>query len=515
MTQFYYPINKINSFPIINSLDLIQTDENWMSSFMPVLNEQFYDMRGAGKTFISYGNETERLNYFPTSVEGGNCDFFPAPQLCRVDANTGNSFLSWFYGDMKSYNGYPAGYGGFSEPLISSTPGSALLKPYFSYNESFNKVKAISNGSEINTEFKVIGIGHNLNQLPIGRTMTGDLIAPDSCVILSSTTSEILHTGGTNLNSNAGPIPFFADPKNGIAIGVIENINCEISYTDWDEWWGGYLIHKVPVTFTIFYKTELFLTIPKHSVVNKFLDYDLNVNTYVFGNGTGNFNTLNQVIKKDGDRFEIATSFGEQFPSVYYAGEKNLLVEKLYFWSPEPNEAFNTIVADKFNIYPFSNGAKVNNSTLVINRRSLEAIDPTNTQGDGLDEFEFDLEIDNTNVDSIFCCSDMAYTVLGGVKSQGKDLIIFALRDGAGFYTCDISEFIPVGNEIINFTYENGIIYIGHVDDTGLINYKLLIPDLPLARFEKVTYEFKKLGISFIPCQTHCMAKGGIVSKIY
>lgn len=508
-------INKINSFPIINSLDLIKTDENGMSSFMPALNEQVYDMQGAGKTFISYGDDTERLNYFPTSVEGGNCDFVAPNQECRLN-DIGHSFLSWLYGDMKNFNGYPAGYGGFSEPLILRTPGSSTLKPYFSFNESFNKVKAISDGSEVNTAFKVIGISHNLNQLPFGKTIDGDKLAPDTCFVLNSPISEIQYTGGTNLNSSTGEVPFFADPENGIAIGVIENINCEISYTEWVEDLG-YLIKKVPVTFTIFYKTELFLTIPRHSVVNNFLDYDLNINTSVFGNGSGNinFNIPNQVIKKHGDRFEIATSFGDQFPSVYYAGEKSLLAAKIYFYSPDDNEAFNSIVADKFNIYPFSNGAVVNNSILVINRRSLEAIDPTNTQGDGLDEFEFDLEIDNTYADSIFCCSDMAYTVLGGVKSQGKDLIIFALRDGAGFYTCDISEFIPLGNEIINFSYENGIIYIGHLDDTGAINYKLLIPDLPLARFEKVTYEFKKLGISFIPCQTHCMAKGGIVSKIY
>lgn len=509
-------INKINSFPIINSLDLIETDENGMSSFMPSLYEKVYDMQGAGKTFLSYGNGTERLNYFPTSVEGGNCDFVAPHQLCAANLNTGNSFLSWFYGDMKNFAGYPAGYGGFSEPLISVLPESITFKPYFKYNESFNKVKAISDGQEINTAFKVIAMSHNQNQLPFGKTFDGELLAPDDCRILTNPISQIQYTGGTNLNSNTGLVPFFADPENGIAIGIIENINCEVTYTEWVQG-SGYQIKKTEIAFTVFYMTELFLTIPQHTVVNRFLDYDLNVNTAVFGNVAGYLNTNipNQVIKKYGERFEIATNFGDIFPSVYYAGEKNLLVDKLYFWSPDSNEAFNAVVADKFNIYPFSNGARVNNSTLVINRRSLEAIDPTNSQGDGLDQFEFDLEIDNTDLDPIFCCSDMAYTVLGGIKSQGKHLIIFALRDGKGFYTCDITKFIPVENELSNFCYENGIIYIGHINDTGEINYKILIPDLPLARFEKVTYEFKKLGISFIPCQTHCMAKGGIVSKIY
>lgn len=109
------------------------------------------------------------------------------------------------------------------------------------------------------------------------------------------------------------------------------------------------------------------------------------------------------------------------------------------------------------------------------------------------------------------------YTVLfsqpyNGTSDLSKN-IYFILRDGGGYYKVDISDII--GDKNLSYGgYDNGFVLLGLTDNTDVINYVMLQVDIPRPKLNgKVQYDFKKIGISFIPCQTHCMGQGGILSK--
>lgn len=110
-----------------------------------------------------------------------------------------------------------------------------------------------------------------------------------------------------------------------------------------------------------------------------------------------------------------------------------------------------------------------------------------------------------------------AYTVLFSESYSGNSelnkIIYFILRDGSGYYKVDLSEII--GDKKLSYGgYDNGFVLLGLTDSSDVINYIMVKVGIPRPKLSgKVEYNFNKIGISFIPCQTHCMGQGGILSK--
>lgn len=111
------------------------------------------------------------------------------------------------------------------------------------------------------------------------------------------------------------------------------------------------------------------------------------------------------------------------------------------------------------------------------------------------------------------------YDAYGLLVDPINKIIYFILADGSGYYVMDLRGKV---DQIHFFGIINkNQIMIGSYNqpdpDTRFNSYNII--DFELIRTDikptKILFDFNKLNISFIPCQTHCMAKGGIVSKVY
>lgn len=108
------------------------------------------------------------------------------------------------------------------------------------------------------------------------------------------------------------------------------------------------------------------------------------------------------------------------------------------------------------------------------------------------------------------------YTAL--VDPFNKHLYLI-LADGSGFYDVSLEPY--VNGPILNYINLNEDSFIlGAIDPSKPVwnPLKYFKLDFNLIRFRikprVITYEFNKIGLTFIPCHTHCMGKGGIISKV-
>lgn len=513
-------INKEGEFPIIGQLDLDVSDFG-VSGVLPALSEPRYDLVGAGKTFMSYGSlnpadDIEQIPYKPIPGELGYCDFAPDFKY-SVGLGSGDGILGMFYKGMTTATGLAVDDNFHSEPTLGMQSTGLII---FVEDETYNTVR--NNPFRPNVGYKVEVIG-TYDDLPYSYDLNNVQCAPDSCTVLNTVETDVTFEGGEDVNVGGQIIPFYPDPEIGLGIAALRGIQCKFNTRrPHPEYQDTYIFEEKIITVNILFHAKINILSIKHSLISSSINHDLSVTTNKFGTYNGlygdNEYPVTQIIKQRGNTVEFATQISQTAgsPGLYYKIENGELIERIYFQATTRNDldAFKLIVADKFGMYPYSSGSSIYGNKLYITRQSLEAVDPAININSLTQTEVFNLNITSPDYSPVFSCSDGPYTVIAGAEIDNKQQLIFALRDGTGCYTCDISEYL-LNKQLNNFGYQNGIIYLGLIDENSEINYTVLIPDLPVARFEKVTYEFKKLNISFIPCQTHCLAKGGIVSKIY
>lgn len=214
--------------------------------------------------------------------------------------------------------------------------------------------------------------------------------------------------------------------------------------------------------------------------------------------------------------FKGAFMFGGAGLGIYLETQDGTIISKKYFNAPRYGSDINNnlinFISNLYDLYPMS--YDINKDVLInLPKMNMEAISTL----DASNELIYLDDTENYSDFNYFGASDGAYTVIAGGMSNGADEIIFLLRNGKGWYNLKLNDLLDEQQTVDYFSYEYGIIYLGingmNPDDP--IKYLAVIPNLPFQRVPLLTYDFKKLGISFIPCQTHCMAKGGIVSKVH
>lgn len=114
------------------------------------------------------------------------------------------------------------------------------------------------------------------------------------------------------------------------------------------------------------------------------------------------------------------------------------------------------------------------------------------------------------------------YSFIRGVYCYIVDpinkLIYITLRNGAGYYLFDLNEYTPTGGSLAYFAVlDDSTIRVGYYIENDFniiyydINYELILIKI---NQQKISYDLKKINVSFLPCQTHCMGKGGIITKV-
>lgn len=108
------------------------------------------------------------------------------------------------------------------------------------------------------------------------------------------------------------------------------------------------------------------------------------------------------------------------------------------------------------------------------------------------------------------------YTALIDIYNQHLYLI---LADGSSYYDTSLSEYL--NGAILNYVHlDSNNFILGVIDPSkpvwNPLNYLKFNFELIQIKTKPrvITYDFNKIGITFIPCHTHCMGKGGITSKV-
>lgn len=162
-------------------------------------------------------------------------------------------------------------------------------------------------------------------------------------------------------------------------------------------------------------------------------------------------------------------------------------------------------------IYPFSFGVKGNVSKIIIPKYSLDLVVAEDEENYFIN---IEREYVSSNGDDLFIVSDGIYSCLMDVYNKKA---YFILRDGAGYYDLDLNNY----SDILDFFGYDGQqrqIYLGKLTDAQYLEneYKKLSIYIQGVKRkpQPIIFDFKKLNFSIFPCQTACMGKGGILSKV-
>lgn len=316
----------------------------------------------------------------------------------------------------------------------------------------------------------------------------------------------------------------FPIPNLGISCGAIYNYSFQIEVSTWNENTLTYDVEIVDYSCSLFFTSKVYFLSYDYLIKNNyFSENKLNENLITSGSTNTPLarNYLSVIQSMGFGAFKGAFAFGGAGLGVVIEAQDSTVLSELYFAIPiyasDVNNNIRKLIKDNYDLYPMAYDIK---KDLLINlpRMNMEAVSTLLAD----DELIYLDETENYSDFNYFGANDGAYTVIaGGMQysdnSSMMDEIIFLLRNGKGWYNLKLNDLLTEQETVDYFSYEYGIIYLGinGINPDDPIKYLAVIPNLPFQRVPLLTYDFKKLGISFIPCQTHCMAKGGIVSKVH
>lgn len=316
----------------------------------------------------------------------------------------------------------------------------------------------------------------------------------------------------------------FPIPNLGISCGAIYNYSFQIEVSTWNENTLTYDIEIIDYSCSLFFTSKVYFLSYDYLIKNNYFSEN-KLNENLITSGSTNVplarNYLSVIQSMGYGAFKGAFAFGGGGLGVVVEAQDSTVLSELYFAIPlytsDINNNIRELIKNNYDLYPMAYDIK---KDLLINlpKMNMEAISTL----DASNELIYLDDTENYSDFNYFGASDGAYTVIaGGMQysdnSSMMDEIIFLLRNGKGWYNLKLNDLLDEQQTVDYFSYEYGIIYLGinGINPDDPIKYFAVIPNLPYERVPLLTYEFKKLGISFIPCQTHCMAKGGIVSKVY
>ena len=550
-------------FPIkaVFNLDQLPIDKTQDGSrWLPALSDaQEYWQKSGQLVQMSIANSPlKRVPYFPTEKVKGeydkpikqalglagavtgvindllNTDIKPIVPNCDFSAN-----VNLRVGDDACSGLYPFLYPNHDIPQLTPTePTDVTLNTTIApvgliADTGFNTIKYGSINSNVGYKLNFI----QGNPPPMNKMADGT--EEPARIIPSSGTPQSVNMSFTQTIKEPifppEPIPeepylkFYEDilfpiPNLGISCGAIYNYSFQIEVKTWNENTLTYDFEIVDYSCSLFFTSKVYFLSYDYLIKNNYFSEN-KLNENLITSGSSNIplarNYLSVIQSMGYGAFKGAFAFGGSGLGVVVEAQDSTVLSELYFAIPlytsDINNNIRKLIKDNYDLYPMAYDIE---KDLLINlpRMNMEAVS-TLLADDELIYLEGSENYSNFNY---FGASDGAYTVIaGGMQysdnSPMMDEIIFLLRNGKGWYNLKLNDLLTEQETVDYFSYEYGIIYLGinGINPDDPIKYLAVIPNLPFQRVPLLTYDFKKLGISFIPCQTHCMAKGGIVSKVH
>ncbi len=536
-------IPKLGNFPIKAVFELDQLPQDITSDgsrWLPQLTDanKYWGIGGQKTTaFITDIFNTRKINFNPINAFDELLNPTPNayfPYSCSASADSSSPY---FYDGImyKLYKGMDKGQGATylsNEPELTLNMTIPLLE-----DKTYNTMDRF--GQLINIAYKT-QIAESNSPLPYS-TLSDGSIVPATCLGCSGASTIYFQFDEPIRKINTTPpfIPPFFDiiypfPQLGVGVAGMYGITLNLRKITWDAENSVYVNEFIDININLYISAKFYFQGWNYLIKNNYFSQNKLIEKKAT-KGLINSNNLQavyrEVVQTDGNGgFKMAILFGGTGVCAYVEGQDAIIFKEQYHYYTGAVDIESQLnwIAETFNLYPMANGAEIKNvlEGIEMTTRSIEAIDaeptPENLE---INLIEWDSEQDGIlqTFSNLFSMSDGAYTVVAGLGVSSNETafddrnILFILRNRKGWYNLNLSEIINYDQTINYFAYSNGIIYLGIKGEFPAypIKYFAVIPNLPYERMPLLTYEFKKLGISFIPCQTHCMAKGGIVSKVY
>lgn len=536
-------IPKLGNFPIHAVFELNELPQDITSDgsrWLPELTDanKYWGIGGQKTTpYITNIFSTKKINFNPANSFNEVLNPKPNAYFPYICSATADASSPYFYDGImyKLYNGMDKGSGLVylsNEPELTLNMSVPLLE-----DKTYNTMDKF--GNIVNIAYKT-QIAESNSPLPYS-TLSDGSIVPATCLGASGASTIYFQFDEPIRKINTMPpfIPPFYDiifpfPQLGVGVAGMYGITLNMRKDTWDAENSIYIREFIDINVNLYISAKFYFQGWDYLIKNNYFSQNKLIEKTATS-GIINPNVLQEVyryvVHTDGNGgFKMAILFGGMGICAYVTGQDGIIFDEQYYYytgSVDIEEQLNYF-AEQFNLYPMASGAEINNvlEGIEMTTRSIEAIDPSDTPENlEINLIEWDSEQDGIlqTFSNLFSMSDGAYTVVAGlgVASEFNSFddrnILFILRNRKGWYNLNLNEVINSDETINYFAYTNGIIYLGIEGEfpSYPIKYLAIVPKLPYARMPQITYEFKKLGISFIPCQTHCMAKGGIVSKVY
>lgn len=496
------------------------------SAFLPALGQAstHYTLKGNFKCDMLYNTTPTPKGYTPARY-GGDCDFTFSPIVYMPETVLNASLIYLFYQGMKLFNGDEVDGKGFSQPKLTATPVS-LTNNFAPLLFEGDLVEIIDRSGVLpptKSGIKLEGI--NLKSPKLFCVMQdGELRAPNAINIVSIGSSAITYNPDNSFNfldAITGQNIEVA-PYGELGVGILRDVLISCQVEKWDAV-VGYITTMEYMSVDLIFSTLFMFDTFEHTLNFSELNNDLNIDLFSIGNQGDTPNALNVINYLDSKTIKGVFYFAENGSGVNYSIEAGVIKSKTYVGLISPLN-YQRNAGNTLGIFNFCSGVDIGDQNhLIITKQNLEAIEP-NTTGENQERIILE---DNLLDDFplLACFSDGAYTVILGGAENNKSFAYFCLRDGGGYYPLDLSEIVPVGGWVEYGSYLNGVLTIGYypsiddypdpdVDPPPLLY--AMITTIPIAApVQRVVLDFRKLNLSFLPCTTTCMAKGGITSKVY
>lgn len=498
------------------------------SGFLPTLGEAHtnYNLCGNFKATLEY-DSTPIKKIYSTWLYGGDCrfDFTPVLDMPEKVLNAGLLYL--MYPNMQTFDDKNTNQLGWTQPIITTTLESLFNNgaPFMSEDLEYVLITDRTGTlGPVQSGVKLEGIRlHTEKEYTV--MQDGTQRSPRAVSIASVGSSLVTY----NPESEITFFDAITDSAKTISpgletgLGILSNVGINVEVIKWDPVVGYITTEKIIYCDLILSCRYAFDSFNHNLILNE-LNSDLEINSFQVGYDHTNTESVISVVDYAAPgTLKACFYFGNGGLGVYY--EIVDYVVKNFYWIGLGDLSNKDIATGvQFGIFPYSEGVTQGADGIIsVTKQGLESIEPLMT---GDNQLRYIL-VDDTFEDlaQVALFTDGPYGVVVGMDKEGVSYAVFILRNGAGYYTLKLDSIVPLKGWVEYGTYKDGILTIGYypsiddypdpIADPPPLKYALITIEPIPAPIQKIELDFRKFIISFIPCQTHCMAKGGIVSKIY
>ena len=498
------------------------------SGFLPTLGDANanYNLCGNFKVTLEYDSKPEKKIYSYWGNDG-NCRFDFSPVLDMPEKVLNAGLLYLMYPNMQTFDDKNTNQLGWSQPIITTTSESLFNNGAPFMYEDLDYVSITDRTGTlgpVRSGVKLEGIVlHGEKEYTI--MQDGTQRSPRAVSIASVGYSSVTYNHDSRIIFSdaitGSEKVIWSDSETGI--GVLYNVGINVEIIKWDPVVGYVITEKIIYCNLIFscrYAFDAF----NHNLLFNELNSDLVINSFRVGTEYTNTESHISVIDyQEPGTLKACFYFGYGGLGVYYE-LLDYVVQKFYWIGIADVTLKNIQAGTDFGLYPYSSGANQTiTGVLSVSKQGLESIEPLIS---GENQKEYFLSDDTfADLAQVALFTDGPYGVVVGMDKDGISYAVFILRNGAGYYTLKLDSIVPLNGWVEYGSYKDEVLTIGYypsiddypdpIADPPLLKYALItIEPIPVP-VQKIELDFRKFIISFIPCQTHCMAKGGIVSKIY